>query len=198
MIWSGASLVYKPIKNLHTELELNGRFDDNGLQTFFPQVGAKYKVSKWFSPSIDYRFLVDKNKYGNYKSSSRINFNANLGHEIERFNLELRLRYQFEFKPSASSEYNADFDQAIRVKPEISYNIKGVKFTPKASAEWFYYPSTGGPYYPGFTKVRCAIGGSYNLPGPHELGVKYQLDKKFHSNNGLRHVLVLSYSYEIK
>lgn len=198
MLWTEAGVVYKPLKNLHTSLEINGRFDNTGIQTFFPQVGLKYKVVKWFSPSIEYRFIVDENKYGNYKTNNRLNLNADFKHEVDRFSFDLRLRYQFEFRRLNSADYNPDFDQAIRFKPQISYNIKGTKFSPVISSEWFYYPLGGGPYYPGFTKIRCAAGGKYNLPGPHEVGLKYQIDKKFHSNDALRHVLSLSYMLELK
>ena len=65
MVWTELGLHGDLFKKSDWALEANTRFNDNGVATFFPQLGIDYKVSKWFKPSLDYRFLVDKNIYGN-------------------------------------------------------------------------------------------------------------------------------------
>lgn len=183
----------KKVKRLKWDVALTGRIGARGMETFFPQAGIEYKVTKWFRPSVEYRFIVDKNKIGNYKTSNRININLDFKHSWKRLGYGMRVRYQYAFSQIATDTYNADFDQAFRFKPSLEYNIKGSKITPEASAEFFYNPSYG-PLTPGFTKVRAAAGIKINLKGPHTVGIKYQLDKKFRDYSAdLRHVLNLSY-----
>jgi hypothetical protein len=198
MLWTSAGVEGKIIKKMSWSAELNGRFGDKTLETFFPQLGVEYKVKKWFRPSIEYRFIVDKNKYGNYKSSNRINFNANFKKSVDRFGLDARIRYQYGFtRLVATEEYDSDFDQAIRLKPAVSYDINNSIFTPKISAEFFYNPIYG-PISPGFNKIRIAVGFGLELDGPHSISMKYQLDKKFNNYSApLRHVIGFEYGYKL-
>ena len=198
MVWAKIGAKGKVMKKLTWNGELNSRMGGNGVETFFPQVGFEYKVKKWFRPSIEYRFIIDKNKYGNHKASSRINLNANFKKELNKFGLGFRLRYQYAFNRLSSQEYDADFDQAFRFKPTIEYKIKGKIYTPVISGE-FYYDPIYGPQGPGFTKLRMAFGTKLNLKGPHSMAIKYQFDKKFNSyEDGVRHVLAISYAYKLK
>lgn len=184
-------------KNLDWMSELDFRFGEDGLQTFFPQVGVEFKRIKWCKPSIEYRFIVDKNKYGNYKSTNRINANLNFSKRLDRLKLGLRTRYQYSFDQLNSyADYNADFDQAIRIKPSLEYDINNFKLTPKGSAEFFYNPVYG-PEGRRFDKVRYGLGASFELDGPHEISFKYQLDQYLRNpQKNLRHVLVIGYTYK--
>jgi len=196
MFRAAAGVTGKITKPIGWSADLNSRFNDNGLETFFPQLGVSYKVSKWFRPSIDYRFLIDKNKYGNYKILNRINFNLKFKHSIDRLGLGFRVRYQFAFKGLSSiSEYDPDFDQAFRFKPALSYNIKGSIFTPKLSAEFFVNPDFV-PYEQRFTKSRFAIGTGINLKGPNNIDLKYFIDKSLNKNR-TRHVIQISYTHKL-
>lgn len=182
-------------KKMDWSFDVNSRFDNAGIATFFPQVGIDYKVTKWFKPSVEYRFIVDRNKYGNYKPSHRINFNAKFSEDFDRLGVGLRLRYQYAFSELSGSDYNGDFDQAFRIKPEIEYDINNFILTPKISSEFFYNPQFG-PEGRRFEKVRIGIGASLDLNNNHDISFKYQLDKKFRAyDEGVRHVLCLSYAY---
>ncbi len=197
MLWTKIGVKGKVSKKLSYSGAINIRFGGTGIETFFPQIGLEYKLKKWLKPSIEYRFIIDKNKYGNYKSSNRLNFNVELGKNVDRFSLGFRIRYQYAFNRISQQEYNPDFDQAFRFKPFLEYNIKGSKFTPIVSSEFFYDPQLG-PNGREFTKIRVGVGAKLNLKGPHTVGFKYQFDKKFNYKDGFRHVLGLSYSYKIK
>jgi hypothetical protein len=196
--WTKAGFDYKIKKGIHAELELNSRFDDQGLATFFPQLGLEYKLTKWLKPSIEYRFVLDRNKIGNYKPYSRLNFNLNFGEDIDRFSLGARIRYQYAFNSLSQGAYDADFDMAFRFKPSVKYDINDFPLSPEASVEVFYNPLAGGPYRPGLDKVRYAVGVELDKKGPHGAGIKYQLDHKLHDYNAnIRHVIALSYSFDI-
>lgn len=199
MAWTGVCVRGDIVKKTDWVMELNTRFGDAGVATFFPQVGVEYKPKKWIETSLEYRILIDKNKYGNYKASNRLNLNVSGKVDIKRFSLDTRVRYQYAFKSiGASDTYDSDFDQAFRLKPSISYDIKGRIFKPCVSADFFYNPSLGGPDGRQFTKVRIAVGTKLDFKGPHSVSIKYQLDKKFHDYSaGLRHVLAISYEYKL-
>lgn len=174
---------------------INTRFGNRGVNTFFPQVGLEYKVQKWFRPSIEYRYIMDQDKYTNFSAMHRINFNATFKAEIDRLSINSRLRYQYAFNRGSVENFNPDFDQAIRLKVAGKYNIKGNPITPLASYELFYDPSfsaTG----PSLSKMRVAIGASFKINKKQKVAAKYQLDKRFMSfDENVRHVLAVSYSY---
>lgn len=198
MVWTKAGIRGDLIKKTDWMFNMSSRFDDAGVATFFPQAGIEYKVKKWFKPSVEYRFLVDRNKYGNYKPSHRLNVNANFKKSVKRFGLGVRVRYQYAFDQFGPAEsYDADFDQAFRFKPAVSYDIKGSMFTPYANAEFFYNPVLGQDGRQ-FTKMRLGIGTKLEMDGPHGLSFKYQLDKRFHDYAaGMRHVIAISYEYKL-
>ncbi|MCR9171268.1 MAG: DUF2490 domain-containing protein [bacterium] len=197
MLWTTVAVEGDVVKKSDWFFELNSRFGGSGLETFFPQVGIDYKVTKWFKPSLEYRFVIDKNQYGNYKVANRLNFNAKFKEEFDRLSLECRVRYQYAFDNRSSFDYDADFDQAFRFKPEIEYDINDFILTPKVSTEFFYNPSLGEEGRR-FDKMRFAIGASFDLNNDHDISFKYQLDKRFHDySRGVRHVLALSYQYSL-
>lgn len=194
MVWTEIGAKGKIVKKLGWKADINTRFIP-GVQTFFPQVGINYKVTKWFKPSIEYRFIIDKNKYGNFKASNRLNFNLAFKHDIKRFYGSMRVRYQYGFDRVNSEDYDGDFDQAFRFKPAVEYKIKKSRFIPGVSAELFLNPAYGPNR--GFTKVRFAAGTIIELKGPQEVSIKYQLDKKLRNYSaGMRHVISLGYNYK--
>lgn len=196
-VWSELGVKGEFTKKIKWSADLNGRFAKGKIETFFPSIGLEYKLVKWFRPSIDYRLIIDQNKYGNYKLSNRININGEFKKDVNRFTFEARLRYQYSFNNVRAADYDSEFDQAIRFKPEVEYDIKGSIFNPVIGAELFYNPAYN-PRGFQFSKVRFTIGTKLELDGPHGVSVKYQLDKKTDSYSiGARHVLSISYSYKI-
>lgn len=193
--WTRVSADGDVIKRLDWSADLNNRFGATGLETFFPQVGLEYKVKKWFRPSIEYRYILDKNKYGNFLASHRINFNANLKEKYDRFTVTGRVRYQYALDRFGTATSNPDFDQAFRFRAAAAYDIKGNMITPKVSSELFYDPQFG-PKGPGFTKIRIAIAGKLELSDPHSFSFKYILDAPINDpSDDKRHVIALSYGY---
>lgn len=194
MLWTKVGVNGKITKKLNWSTEVNTRFIP-GIQTFFPEIGLSYKVTKWFRPSVDYRLVFDKNKYGNFLSSSRINLNASFRQKVKRFYFGVRLRYQSSFSKKTTSKYNSDFDQAFRFRPNIEYKIKKTWFTPVISFEWFLNPAYGPDR--GLTKTRLALGTKINLKGPHEASIKYQVDNRVDFSRGRRFVFSMGYTYKL-
>lgn len=196
VVWTEIGVKGDFTKKIKWSADLNTRFGQGRLETFFPQIGFEYKLVKWFRPSVDYRMVIDRNKYGNYKVSNRINVNGEFKKEIDRFTIEARLRYQYSFNSVRAADYDSEFDQAIRLKPEVEYDIKGSIFNPVIGAELFYNPAYNPKGFQ-FSKIRFAIGTKLELDDPHSVNIKYQVDKVTDRYSpGARHVISVSYAYK--
>lgn len=198
--WSELSTGGDIVKRLDWSAELNTRFDRYGLSTLFPQVGLEYKIKKWIKPSVDYRFISSRNKYGNYKISHRFNFNLKYKDKLfKRFYLEGRLRYQYAFRRIQGLEpYNPDFDQAVRVKVGGEYDIKSFPLTPEVNTEVFIDPFARSRNEFAFNKLRSAFGFKLDIKGNHDFSFKYMLENSLSDpTDDLGHIFSLSYGYSL-
>lgn len=198
-IWTEVGVKGSVLKDLDYGLEVTNRFGSTGLETFFPQVSFKYKLTKWFRPSVDYRLIFDEDEFGNYGYSHRLNFNGELRHAFfERLIVSGRVRYQYSFDRFLAAEnYDAEFDQALRFKPQISYDINDVFLTPTVSIEYFLNPAYG-PFGERFTKYRFFAGFDLDIDSPHCISIGYILDQEINlPNPEKKHILSVSYAYDL-
>jgi hypothetical protein len=198
-VWTEIEVKGSLLKGLDYGLELSNRFGETGLEKFFPQIRLKYKVTKWFRPSIDYRMVFDIDDYGNYGFSHRLNMNAEMRHTLfDRLVVSGRVRYQYSFDRFVAVEnYDAEFDQAIRFKPQVSYDINDLFLTPTVSIEYFLNPSYG-PFGQRFTKRRFFAGVDLDIDSPHGISVGYILDQEINLPYPERkHILSISYAYDL-
>jgi hypothetical protein len=198
MVWTELGIGGKITKDLQWGLDVTSRFGSNGLETFFPQASFKYKVTKWFRPSIDYRFIGDKQKQGSYNYSHRINLNAEFRYNFDRLYLKSRVRYQYAFDRLSSTEsYDSEFDQAVRLKLEAKYDVNNFILSPVLSGEIFYDPMYG-PYGQQINKFRGFVGFDLDINSPHSISFGYMYDTRVNlSRQRMRHILSLSYSYDL-
>lgn len=199
-LWIDLGVKGKITERLSWDGEITNRFGPNGIERFYIQGGVKYKLTKWFRPSIDYRFSFDRDDYTNYQPSHRIMLNGNFEKDLnKRWAAEVRLRYQYDF-----SSFNRDYgyqqavEHTLRLKPEISYNIKDNPFTLNIGSELFYSLERYNNY---FYKVRLFIGTDVKLDDPMKIGIKYVFDHELFSQNNypkIRHAIALSFKYTIQ
>jgi hypothetical protein len=185
--------------NFRVQGLIEGRFYDNGrYDKIFPELSVRYELTKWFKPSIDYRFILNQSRTSYERSIGHsIRLNLNFDYDYDRFDFQFRARYQNSFvRLTNNSGYDPDFDNALRIKPKIKYDIKGSKIDPLIESEWFYNTKYG-EFGKQFVKYRFAIGVDINLPNKHELSIKYRYDYEFNVPNPWRaHILSISHSYE--
>jgi hypothetical protein len=198
MVWGEYGVKGKVIGDLDWGAELTTRFGTYGVETFFPQLTLRYKVTKWFRPSLDFRSVFDLDKYGNYLNASRLNMNADFKHEINRFKIGARVRYQYSFNSLGNNEnYDVEFDQAIRFKPSVAYDFKGSFLSPIASVEFFYNPMYG-PEGRQFRKYRVFLGVDFDFDMPHEITLGYIYDQEINrSAPETVHILSIAYTYNL-
>jgi len=173
-------------------------YDFSAPGTIFPQLSLSYKIIDGVKISADYRMLFKENQYRNYVFGNRLNFNIEFKAKYKYIDPSFRLRYQSTFGTLQTvGNYSPEFDQAIRLKPSLTFHLsKNSRFTPAVSGEWFYSMSNK-ELGKRFTKYRLALGTSYNLKGPKSLDVKYIFGKSINlPKNETEHILSLTYNYD--
>jgi hypothetical protein len=200
-LWMSAEVKREFFKSFTGSIEANSRYTEvNGFETTFGEIAASYKVTKWFKPSIAYRLIGSKNKYGNTTASNRVNVNMDFKYEIiKRLDAGVRLRYQHAiYTPSsAASGSSSEFEKSIRLKPEFTYHLKKSIFAPSLSAEWFYSLSPGPRQYT-ITRYRLYLGSTIDLKKSNEVNVNLIYGKTLTGTRNQEWILSLAYSYDWK
>jgi hypothetical protein len=196
-VWVLTGLKTELSKKIDVGVSFNQRYGTQGLETFFPEGMLRFKASKWFRPSVEYRFIAKKRLDGSYGTSQRINLNASFLYTKKRMDAGLRLRYQFGFN-LFSTAYDSEFDVAFRVKPYFTYDVKDFILSPTVSTEFFYDPthSASGQQ---IKKIRSHLGTTLDLNSPHEFSFGYYYDWNVNQWNPTnKHIFMLSYQYKLK
>lgn len=204
-VWTETGVKGEITKKLDWGVELTNRFGAFGLETFFPQATLRYKPFKFMRLSVDYRAIFDKDDYTNYLFSNRINGNLDLKKKVKSLTISGRIRYQYAFNGLRNNiYYDAEFDQAVRIKPGVSYDIKDSPISLSTSAEFFYNPQymDGGQQ---FTKLRAWAGLDYALElgdkkskQSFDIGFGYILDRQLNvAAPRTSHILNISITYNI-
>jgi hypothetical protein len=197
-LWTETGVKGRIVKGLDYGVDWTNRIGNQGFETMFPQASIKYKVTDWFRPSIDYRFILKREPNSNYNGSNRLNLNLQVNQLFGRLNVGFRFRYQYSFDNITNANYQPEFDKAIRLKPSVSYDISNSIFTPTATVEFFYNPSNGS-LGRRFTKIRSYIGVSLELKGPNEVSFGYIYDQSLNlPDPTFRHIMNVSYCYKIE
>lgn len=195
--WNEIGLKSRPMKSLETSLSFSSRWDDFGCDRLFPEISMKSKIHKGLTFSLDYRLISKRENYNQYSTNNRCNVNLKYKTKLNRFKLSCRVRYQFA-NVNLSDNYDSDFDAAWRVKPMLEFNEKKSKIAYLVSFETFYNPQWGIDGRK-INKLRYALGTKYNLKGPNEIYIGFQIDQ--YVNNTIRPnrmILKTAYSYDLK
>ncbi len=196
-VWAETGIDGKISKRFDYSVDWTNRFGDGALQTTFGQASIRFKATKWFKPSLDYRWIGNREDNTNYTYNHRINGNLNFYHDIKRVSISLRVRYQYSFNTFAAGSYEPEFDKAIRIKPAFTYDVPKFIFNPTASIEFFYNPSYS-ELGQRFTKIRYYAGLKLDTKGPHGFDFGFLLDQRINlPGEVFKHCLSLNYTYSI-
>ena len=199
-VWTEFGVKFKQNSKLDYGLDINTRFDNTGIGSFFPQVSVKYKVKKWFNASIAYRFTLDKDKFTNFQPENNIQVNTNFEKFLtKRIKTDFRIRYQYQYSVGRWSD-NPGFEQSagnvIRLRPEFSYDLKDNFLTPYINSELFYRMEANSSQ---FYKLRIGIGTDFETDEPVSMSVGYIYDRELNDRNRnprIRHIITLSLKYK--
>lgn len=186
-------------KDFEVQAAFNSRFYDHGrYDKLFPELSVKYEVLDWLDASLEYRWVFNQSR-DSYERTRGHRFNLNTEPKIEfgRFQFETRVRLQYSFRRVGyQTAYEPDFDNALRFKPVLKYNIDNFKFDPRIESEW-YYNTNFGEDGKQFVKYRFAIGVDIKSFNDHKITIKYRYDYEFNIGNpGRYHILSLSHKFE--
>ena len=130
--WNSLGIQKKLLDNsLTLSLSEEFRFKDNSstMDQFFTEFGIKYKFFDHWSIGTGYRIIRENE--GKDPNSKQKRWNTDLGfkHDIERFSLGYRIRYQNK-SYSGDSKYEGDIPvQKLRARLKVNYNIKNWKLS---------------------------------------------------------------------
>ena len=197
--WLSGEIERKLTSKFDASASLDLRFIDFGTpSTIFPQLSISYKLFDGVKLSMDYRMLIKENRFSNYTLDNRLNFNVDFKAKFKYFDPGFRFRYQSTFGSlNGAGNYSPEFDQAIRLKPSLTFHIKKKsKYTPAVSGEWFYSLANK-DLGRRFTKYRLALGTSYNLKGPRTIDFKYIFGQSINlPKNEIEHIFSVTYTYD--
>lgn len=198
-VWTEIGLKYKQNSKIDYGLDINSRFDNTGVASFFPQLSFKYEVTKWFRPSIDYRFTMDKDKYTNFLPENRIQVNANFEkHLNKRVKVDARVRYQYNFSRwTNDSGFEQSLSNVMRFRPQVSYDLKDNFLTPYINGELFYKID---PVASSLYKMRIGAGFDLEIDSPFSISFGYIYDRELNDKNRnpkIRHIASISVKYKL-
>lgn len=185
--WAELELSKKIVKNLKLEFNPELRLLDKfKMDSYILEGGLSYKLHKYLSLASYYRFENSwdyKKSTGAYKgkqASERLAFDAKSGFDVNRFGFQFRIRY-------TKGIYSANEESEFRYRAKIDYDIKGSKFVPFTSIEFFHDNTIiksdrniiSGSLKT-FDKIRYTGGLSYGINKKNEITCFYRIqDNRF-------------------
>lgn len=149
--WTFVTLEYELADRWQLEWEQQVRLEDNArsLRVAFSEIGAAYKISKWMSASLAFRFSRAPGFWEN-----RVMANVNLKKRFKPIDFSSRLRLQRSYQAEDSAE---DY---FRVKFRARYSRKKIKWRPYLAHELYYSLHSRDMQV---DKLRFACGTQYRL-----------------------------------
>ena len=200
------------------EIEFRSRNSFRTMDRVSLGLEGSYKLTSWLKASAGYSLLIDNNmeeityqddgvSYNNWRPSyvglrHRFNVSLTASYKIRRFEVSLRERWQYTYRPSCLID-NFDFDEGVwedhRVKAkgknvlrsrlQIEWEIPNFKFDPFANVEFHTTRE--------LEKTRFIAGVSYSIRKKHNFKLYYRFQLAGSSSDeGNIHMLGMGYTYK--
>jgi hypothetical protein len=153
---------------------------------YFIEAGIQYELFKFLKVGGAYRFYQE-NKKKNDETGHRYIFDVKPELEIDRFELQWRIRYISYFK-------SEDVDEAkpyLRYRLKVKYNIKKSDFEPYAHVETYQDLKKDD-----FTKIRYTGGLNYEITNRHSVSLFYRY-QDFWEKEEVLHIVGFGYSLDL-
>lgn len=200
--WNSVRLNYKITKKWRIGLEEQFRFSNNSseLEGFFTELSTRYKFSKFIYGGIGFRYITQNDNVGKIQGlENHVRFHFDLGvkHEIQRFNLEYRLRFQTKNELGISKEEGDYANNRLRLKAGTDYNIKNWKLDPEFSAEISYHFEKEEEN--GFDNFRFTVGTQYKTKSFGKIGLYYRMQRELNAiYPKTTNIIRFKYTYTLK
>jgi predicted porin len=196
--WSSIELGYKLNSRLSFELQQQLRLKENSstVDTYFSEFSSKYKLIKNFELGVGLRYFNKNDNQGKiqgYEQRFRYNFDGTYSYKVGKFDLSHRFRYQN--RQDLNTE-DPNYNQVVRFKTGIDYNISKWKLDPEFSAEIF--SPVNNPDEKGLNKYRLTLGTAYKMGDFGKLKVFGAVERPLGNGVGTFNILGIGYSYTFK
>ncbi len=197
-VWTSLGISKKVNKQLSFNLKEDVRFCDNStrMKTNFTQLSANYRIKKFISVKMAYRF-ANKKEY-DFSTSHQHLFLADIKvkQSYRRLGLSYRIRYQSKYTDIYSQENGEIPTSYLRHKWLIKYNIRGSRFSPYFSFELFQDMDYPERYLQ--KKQRFTIATSYETKRKNEITLFFTLQREVNQINPVQSgVLGVKYNYSL-
>lgn len=188
----------------------------NGTDRWAGTVGMNYKALPFLKMSAGYtgiyqRVKTEITKKGNivlsyWQPKHRAFFSLTGSYKIGRFELSLRERYQYTYRPNqyvtkydsdgvtrkADEEVKTKNSHSLRSRLEVEYNIRKCKFTPYASCELYNSLTDGFAT----EKTRWTIGSSYKINKKNSVNLYYRYINESDDDEDGGHIIGIGYKHK--
>ncbi len=187
-LWSEFELDFKLFSGLSLQLSDEMRFEKNidQLDCNLLNVGLQYRITDFLKLSATYRL---KSRRDNTSDDVYL-LAATTGFDIDRFNLNLRIRYENEPYKENEKENN------IRNRFGVQYNIKDFPVSPFVSGEIFYrFDYDKGDR---FNRYKLRFGIEYEPFKNQKIDLDYTYDSEFNMKKiDIKRIIGITYSIDI-
>lgn len=221
-IWSEVNAEKKINKQWNVGLGVEWRTRDNVSKTDRWSFGlnTEYKLTDWLKADAGYDFLYDNkvkttyhddgtpNKVGKFwQPRHRFHVSLTGSLDLGRWELKLRERWQYTYRPEKTISERYDYDQedydgeektysgkghnVLRSRLQVGYNVPNSGLEPYANAEMYNAWNV--------EKVRYTVGLDWKITKHHTVGLSYKFQKSYDDDEDEdenRHILGLSYTYK--
>lgn len=200
--WGSLKIKYKINKKWKIAIEEQFRFSNNSseLDNYFTELNTDYSFNKNVFGGIGFRYIRENDNVGEtqgYENHTRLHFDLGYKHELQRFELEYRLRFQTKNELDISKEEGDYANNHLRFKVGLGYNIKKWKLDPEFSSEIFRHYEKGEEN--GFNKIRFTIGTKYKTKSFGNIGAFYRIERELNVNYPkTTFILGVKYTYTLK
>lgn len=188
--WSSLSLKYKFNKKLDLTLEEQLRLKENSsvVDQLFTEAQLGYEIINNVKLAAAVRYSRSNDNEGRiqgYENLIRYNLDISYKHDIERFSLNYRVRFQ------SRNEIGITDDPQNKTRFRISteYNIRDWKLDPYFGLELFKEQQETG-----LEKLRFTLGTEYKFKNDNEFGIFYRIERP-QNNNTIEITNILGVQY---
>lgn len=200
--WSAMKFSYKLNKKWKIGLEEQLRLQTSpvDIDSYFTELNTSYNINKNVYGGIGIRYIRkndNKGKVQGYENYTRLHIDLGATHDIERFNIDYRLRLQTKKELNKLGSEENHPNNYVRLKVGLGYNIKKWKFDPKLSAELFRHYEKGEEVE--FNKLRLTLGTRYKINSSGKLGFFYRIERELNIKKPVTaNIVGIKYSYTLK
>lgn len=202
-LWSSIGVNYSPTEKikLGVEQHLRVKEDISVTDEYFTQVNLQYEFFKDFTIGGGARFIRENDNVGKkqgFEKHFRFNVDLSYSHDISRFEVGYRIRYQNKKELNLPANNNELAKENIRFKLGIKYKIKKWPLDPKISAEIFSRKREGTLIVSEakLSKYRLTFGTDYSLKKFGKIGAYYRYQENINANK-TNTIIGIKYTYSI-